>query len=208
MEEKKQNILKNVGHLYLKYGIKGVTMDDVATEFGISKKTLYEYFKDKEGLVGQVIDYYLKNPVFILNRENSENAIERYFGLRLHVSNMLKHFNNNLEYELKKTYPVLFKKVHKFKRERIYSDTLQNIKDGIKEGLYREELDAEVVSRLVVGRMLFTLNPGNLIFSENELMQISLFDKIMDYHIHAICTPKGLEYYRKQLNNIQNEEQN
>ena len=59
MEEKKLHIIKNVGLMYLKFGIRGVTMDDVAAEFGISKKTLYQYFSDKQDLVSQVVNYFL-----------------------------------------------------------------------------------------------------------------------------------------------------
>lgn len=208
MEERKLQILKNVGTLYLKFGIRGVTMDDVATEFGISKKTLYQYFNDKEDLVNQVIDYYLKNPVFRLNSEKSGNSIDHYFALRQHVAKMIKHFNNNLEFELKKTYPELYKKVHKFKRERIYNDTLESLHDGIKEGLIRPEIDTDMVAKLQVGRMLCTLNPDNKIFSEEEITTIKLFDEMMDYHIHAICTENGIKYYKEQLNKIKNEENN
>lgn len=208
MEERKQHILKQAGNLYLKFGIRGVTMDDVAAEFGISKKTLYQYFKDKEDMVNQVIDYYLKNPVFKLNCDGEGNSIDRYFTLRQHVAKTVKHFNNNLEYELKKTYPQLHKKVHKFKRERIYSDTLKSIKDGINDGLFRPEIDPDVIAKLQVGRILCTLNPDNEIFSEEEISTLELFDKMMDYHIHAICTEKGIKYYRKQLNKIKDEENN
>ena len=208
MEEKKIHILQNVGNLYLKFGIRGVTMDDVATEFGISKKTLYQYFKDKEDLVNQVIDYYLQNPVFDLNKEGTGNSIDRYFALRKHVAKMMRHFNNNLEFELKKTYPLLHKKVYNFKRERIYNDTVKTIHDGINDGLFRPEIDADVVAKLQVGRILCTLNPENEFFSEEEISTLVLFDKMMDYHIHAICTEKGINYYRKQLNKVKDEENN
>eukprot|EP00764_Aduncisulcus_paluster_P001644 gnl/Carplike_NY0171/12388_a17879_113.p1 GENE.gnl/Carplike_NY0171/12388_a17879_113~~gnl/Carplike_NY0171/12388_a17879_113.p1 ORF type:complete len:209 (-),score=3.28 gnl/Carplike_NY0171/12388_a17879_113:411-1037(-) len=208
MEDRKQHILKQAGNLYLKFGIRGVTMDDVAVEFGISKKTLYQYFKDKEDMVSQVIDYYLKNPVFKLNSEESGNSIDRYFALRRHVAKTIKHFNNNLEFELKKTYPLLHKKVHKFKRERIYNDTLKSIQDGISDGLFRPEIDPDVVARLQVGRILCTLNPDNQFFTDEETSTLKLFDKMMDYHIHAICTEKGIKYYRKQLNKIKDEENN
>ena len=66
MNDKKEYILKQIRELYLKFGIKSVTMDDVASEFGISKKTLYQYFEDKADLVQQVIDFYLKSPDFRL----------------------------------------------------------------------------------------------------------------------------------------------
>ncbi|MFW5832441.1 MAG: TetR/AcrR family transcriptional regulator [Prolixibacteraceae bacterium] len=208
MEDKKLYILKNVGKLYLKHGIRAVTMDDVAQDFGISKKTLYQFFNDKEDLVSQVIDYYLENPMFNLNQKDLGNSIDRIFALREHVAQILKHFNNNLEFELKKQYPQLYKKVHMFKRECIYNDMIRNIQSGIKEGLYREDLDADFVARLQVGRMLFTLNPDNEIFTEEETLSIHLFDKVIDYHMHAICTEKGLSYYKQQLNRFQNEQEN
>ncbi len=208
MEEKKQFILKNVGNLYFKHGIRGVTMDDVASEFGISKKTLYQFFNDKKDLVRQAVDYYLKNPAFYFHQQHSGNAIDRIFTLRTHLLQILKHFNNNLEFDLKKQYPDMYKKVHQFKRERIFNDTIKNVEDGIKEGLFRQELEPELIAKLQVGRMLFTLNPDNEIFKESELSNIELFDKVVDYHMHAICTEKGITYYKEQLNKFQNEKQN
>ncbi len=208
MEEKKLHILKNVGKLYLKYGIRSVTMDEIAREFGISKKTLYHYFKDKKDLVSQVMLYYTENPVFSLNDSSLGNAIDRLFALRSHLIKVLKYYNNNLERDLKKQYPALFKEIHKFKRQHIFNETKINIEDGICEGYFRKELDSEFVAKIIVGRMLFTLNPDYELFKESELSTIELFDKVMDYHMYAICTEKGLEYYRKQLNIIQNEEKN
>lgn len=208
MEDRKLFILQNVGKLYQKFGIRGVTMDDVAREFGISKKTLYQYFRDKEDLVNQVIDYYLSDPVFNLDKSGQGNSIDRIFALRNHIKTILNHFNNNLECDLKKQYPKMYKKVHQFKRQRIYNDTKKNIQDGIEAGLYRPELEPELIAKLQVGRVLFTMNPDNEIFEETEVASIHLFDKVIDYHMHAICTQKGLEYYRKQLNKYQDEEQN
>lgn len=208
MEEKKAHILKNVGKLYLKFGIRSVTMDDVASEFGISKKTLYQYFSDKEDLVSQVLSYYIKNPVFDFNAESNGNAIDRHFALRHHISSVLKYFNNSIEYDLKRLYPVLHNKVHRFKRERIYNSTIINISEGIEQGLFRPDLDAELIAKLQVGRMLFTLNADNEIFTEGEVASMDLFDKVTEYHMHAICTEKGIKYYKEQLNKIQNEENN
>ncbi len=208
MEEKKTYILKNVGKLYLKYGIRAVTMDDVASEFGVSKKTLYQYFSDKEDLVRQVINYYLDSSVFDLNKQCEGNAIDRIFALRNHVSQILQHFNNHLEFELKKSYPALYEKVHDLKRKRIYDYTIININSGIEEGLFRADLEPEFLAKLQVGRMLLTLNPEYEIFERTDVASIQLFDKVMDYHMHAICTEKGLSYYKEQLNRIQNEEKN
>jgi AcrR family transcriptional regulator len=208
MEDKKQYILKNVGKLYLKFGIKSVTMDDVANEFGISKKTLYQYFKDKADLVTQVVEYFLKNPAFNLQTSDSLNAIDHFFVLRERIIHILKYFNNNIEFDLKKQYPKLYRKVHKMKRERIFSSTIENLQEGIKSGLYRNDLDINVISKLQVGRMLFTLNPENEIFTESEISNIELFDKVTEYYMYSICTEKGINYFKEQLNNIKNETKN
>ncbi len=205
MEEKKLHILKNVGKLYLRFGIKSVTMDDVASEFGISKKTLYQYFKDKADLVSQVVNYYVENPVFDLNSSDGRNAIDNYFCLREHISKVLKYFNNSIEFDLKKFYPRLYQKVHRMKRQRIFDSTVLSINDGIKTGHFRKDLDPELIAKLQVGRLLYTLNPENEVFTETEVASIELFDKVMEYHMHAICTEKGIKYFKKQLNKVQNE---
>lgn len=206
MSEKKEYILKNVGELYMRFGIKSVTMDDVAREFGISKKTLYQYFKDKEELVSQVVEYYLAHPAFKLEVDCGGNAIDRYFAIRRHILHILKHFNNNVEYDLKRLYPSLYERLHEKKREKIYENTVSSLKDGMDQGMFREKLDVDFIARLQVGRMLYTLNPENRIFSEVELSTIDLYDKVIEYHMYAVCTPEGLDYFKKQLNKIKNEQ--
>ncbi len=208
MDKKNKHILKNVGELYMKYGIRSVTMDDIASEFGISKKTLYQLFKDKEDLVNQVFNYFMENPMFELTMNKKGNAIDKLFSLRKHIVTVLKSYNNNLEFDLKKYYPALYKKVIEFKKNKIFEDSVQNIKEGISQGLFRDGLEVEFIAKLQVGRMLCTYNPNSGIFGEDELSLIELFDKGIDYHLHAICTEEGLKYYHKQLNNIKNEKNN
>lgn len=208
MEEKKLHIIENVGKLYLKFGIRSVTMDDVAHDVGVSKKTLYQYFTDKADLVSQVIDLYLQNPELNIQTHQNENAIDGMFRIREHVSKIFKYYNNNVEYDLKKLYPELYKKVHNAKRERILNNTLKNLKNGISQGLYRKDLETELIAKLQVGRMLYTLNPDYQIFEEHEINSLDVFDKIMSYHMHAICTEKGLKYYIEKLNIVQHEENN
>ncbi len=205
MEEKKLHIIKNVGKLYLKFGIRSITMDDVAREFGISKKTLYQYFRDKADLVEQVVNYYLENSMTKIDSKEKENAIDFYFALRSQISKILKYFNNNIEFDLKKQYPQLFNRVHKLKREKIFTSTVKNINKGIETGFYRQGLDVELIAKLQVGRMLYTLNPDNEIFTEREVATIELFDKVIEYHMYAICTEKGINYFKQQLNKLENE---
>lgn len=194
--------------MYMKYGIRAVTMDDVANEFGISKKTLYQYFSDKQELVSSVIDYYIENPEVDFNDYNHLNAIETIFTVRAHVARLLKFYNNSIEYDLKKLYPALYKKVYNEKRKHVFQNTISNISKGKEEGLYRNEIDPELIAKLQVGRIFYTLNPDYDIFKEDEVNSLQLFDDIMDYHMHAICTTKGIKIYTQQLNKVQNENKN
>lgn len=194
--------------MYLKSGIRSVTMDDVATEFGISKKTLYQYFSDKETLVTHVVDYFINNPEFSMNELNPTNAIDEILRIRQRVAYILKFYNNNIENELKKTYPGLYKKVHETKRQKIFESTVENLNHGIAQGLYRKDLETYFIAKLQVGRMLYTSNPDYKIFEEYEVNSMAFFDSVMNYHMHAICTDKGIKYYQKQLKKIQNEDKN
>ncbi|KOH44111.1 TetR/AcrR family transcriptional regulator [Sunxiuqinia dokdonensis] len=206
MEEKKAQILGQVGQLYMRHGIRSVTMDDVAAELGISKKTLYLYFKDKADLVDAVVDAFLmKDEAFHCQEGQSLNAIDKIFWIRKHISEMLKIVHNNMEYDLKKSYPEVYRKIRAYKRKRIYLDNVAIMDQGKAEGLFREEIDSDVMARLVVGRFLFVLNPDNEVFSEEEVRDMRLFDLLMDYHFHGVCTEEGLKYYKQQLNNVQNE---
>ena len=202
MEAKKQYILDNVCKLYLKYGIRTLTMDDIATEFGISKKTLYQYFNDKEDLITQAFSYYMENPVFDFGGSGTGNAIDKILEFREHVVFILKNFNNKVEFELKKFYPALHRNWHDFKIRKIYEGTFSNLEDGKRQGLFREDLDSEFTAKLQVGRMLLILNPESGIFSEEEILSPEIYDKTIDYHLHAICTSGGLEYYKLKLKQL------
>ena len=208
MEEKKLHIIKNVGLMYLKSGVRSVTMDDVAAEFGISKKTLYQYFSDKENLVGHVVDYFLENSEFDFKNTSGHNAIDYMFKVRGRVAYILRFYNNNVESELKKSYPKIYKKVHEAKRRRIFENTIDNLKQGISEGMYRKDIDPYFIAKLQVGRMLYTINPDFKIFEEYEVNSLAFFDSMMNYHMRAVCTDKGIKYYIKQLNKVQNEDNN
>ena len=209
MEERKQYIIKNAGQLYLKFGIKNITMDSVATELGISKKTLYQYFKDKEDLISQVIDFYLNDGLQIeIKNPASKNAIDNMFCYRERIADLLKFYHNHIEEELRKIYPVLHAKLHETKRQRIFDNTIENIKQGISQGLYRADLEPSFIAKLSLGRMLYTMNPEYGIFEDFELNSLTFFDSILDYHMSAICTEEGLKYYKKQLNKVQNETKN
>ena len=111
MDKMRIELIEKISLLYQKYGIKSVTMDDVATELGISKKTLYQYFDDKAGLVKDIIHHYVnyQNKAFEEISDKNLNSIELIFEISKFVSKLLKEMNPSITFDLKKYYPEAWK---------------------------------------------------------------------------------------------------
>jgi AcrR family transcriptional regulator len=203
MEEEFRNILEKVRCLYLKYGIKSITMDDVSRELCISKKTLYQYVTDKSDLVAKVLDLELKRRSYDFNTNGKEfgNAIEELILVNKHVINLLKEYNPSTAYDLKKYYPDLFKKFQEQRLKEMFNWVLNNIKRGKKEGLYRNELDEHIIAKLFVHRNEVLIIESDT-FDLNEFTSNKFISEMIIYHIRGIATEKGIEVLNKNQNNI------
>lgn len=199
-----KSILIKVRELYMKYGIKSITMDDVAREMSISKKTLYQFVTDKEDLVGKFID----NEIAIRKEEICKcfriglNAIEELFEISIFMNKMMRDQNPATEYDLKKYYPHDHQKIVKTRREGIYSYILLNLKKGKKEGLYRKELNDEIIAKLYLSRSESI--HINDIFTVEEFTSFRLFVELLTYHVRGIATEKGITVLEKKVKEIEN----
>lgn len=201
--EKRTFILDQAAQLFFRHGVKSVTMDEIAGQSGISKKTIYLFFKDKEELVEEFVDtYFIKNPNFCNPNSEGMNAIDRIFAFRARVVEISTLIKNNLEFDFKRAYPRIYARMEEYKRELIYNSEFSITEQGKTEGLFRPELDSDFVARISVGRSLFTLNPENGLFNDFEYRSLDVFDQIVDFQMHAICTPVGLDYYKQQLTKL------
>jgi hypothetical protein len=199
MNEELKSILLKVRELYMKYGIKSITMDDVAIEMGISKKTLYQYVTDKDDLVGKFID----NEIEARQSEICEcfktgfNAIEELFEISVFMNKIMKDQNPATEHDLKKYYPHHFQKIVKTRREGIYNYIFLNLRKGIKEGLYRNDMNLEIIAKLYLSRVESIHN--NDMFTAEELTSNKLFMEHLTYHVRGIATEKGIVVLEKKL---------
>ncbi|MDA3953989.1 MAG: TetR/AcrR family transcriptional regulator [Bacteroidales bacterium] len=202
MNKELENILLKVGELYNKYGIKSVTMDDIARELGISKKTLYLYFENKSELVSKVLDFNLekRNCTFKELYKKDQNAVEELLEVGMHVIKSLQEYNPSTEYDLKKYYPDLYNRLHTVKKEKMYEAVLKNTIKGKKEGLFRADLDNEIISKMQTGRFL---NMGaDEFFNANDVMKPKYILELFIYHIRGIANSKGLEVLEKTMQKI------
>jgi len=199
MNEETRNILERVSLLYQRYGIKSVTMDDVSRELGISKKTLYQHFSDKEELVHRVIDYIIDTRQSCMNEihDKQMNAIDELFEVARQVNQMLKDHNPSTEYDLKKYYPAAFEKVKLVKRKVMFESVLNNLQRGILQGIYRSEMNPEVIAKLHVARVEGMLESD--VFTVEEYTRMDYFREIMIYHIRGIANEKGIKILEEKL---------
>jgi AcrR family transcriptional regulator len=207
MSDKKKEIIEKVKDLYKTYGIKSVTMDDVARHLAISKKTLYQFFQDKDELVSSVVecDFEQKN---LETRFDSSylNAIEEVFEYYKFQIKMIKDHKPSFIYDLRKYYPAVYSKVQFRMRDRILTLTTANIRKGKSEGIYRSDLDEEIISRLNLMRIEGIMS-GEFFKPGEELSQ-HLFTEIYKYHMYAIVNDEGRRILEKHLAKISNENEN
>ena len=198
----KQEMIAGVARLYNKYGIKSVTMDDVARELGISKKTLYENFSDKSQLVSEVIDFLIneRTGFFMEQKKDRKNAVEELLFIFKFYLSTVKAFNPSFEFDLKKYYPSIYARVKKRKREGIMENTMANLKRGKEEGYFRKELNEDFITRLYILRIESL--PESDLFTQEEIFSQELFREMFYYHLYGVLSEKGLQYLKNHLKKI------
>jgi AcrR family transcriptional regulator len=203
MNEELSNILRRVLGLYRKYGIRSVTMDDVSHELGISKKTLYQYIRDKDELVRKVIDLEISTRHDHMQErfKIDLNAIEELVEIARCVGYMLKGYSPVIEYDLKKYYPDLYVKLREIRRDYMRQFIYGNLKKGKEEGLYRENLDIDIISKLSVSHIDSIFESE--VISVPEFLDPRFFFEFFIYHLRGIANEKGLVVLEDQLQNFE-----
>jgi AcrR family transcriptional regulator len=199
MNPKAMHILEAVGKIYHRYGIKSVTMDEVARQLGISKKTIYEFFSNKEDLVKHVLLFeYENNCLFLKAIEDRKlNAIESLFEVYKMINIMLREFNPSMEYDIRKYYPALFLKIREIRRKRMFDSVYHNLNQGKKEGLYRKDLDTKIVAKLHIYRTESLFDTD--IFTHEEIMSVRVFHEIFVYHVQGILSQEGRAFFESNF---------
>lgn len=199
MEIKIENILDKVFEMYNRYGIKSVTMDDVASMLGMSKKTLYQFVTDKKDLVEKVIERLIEQKDCQQKEVygKSLNAIEEIFELAQIMNDHVKNYNPTMEFDLKKYYPILHQRISQIRRDKMYNSVYTNLKKGIENGIYRAEMDVDIITKIFVSRV--ELSFDNPLFLPDEITSAKVFKEMMTYHLHGICNSNGLEILKEKL---------
>jgi AcrR family transcriptional regulator len=175
-------------------------MDDVARELGISKKTLYECIEDKSELVKHVMEMVYRYHGDKLNEITTRglNAIEELFEVNRYMTQMVKEQNPTLGYDMQKYYPELHKFLMEEQRRRMHDAIRQNLTKGITEGLYRKEMNVDIISKLHMTRMEYRYRQDS--FQLNSIDSQDVMREIFIYHLHGIANAKGIKILNEKLN--------
>ncbi|MCA0933209.1 TetR/AcrR family transcriptional regulator [Lutimonas saemankumensis] len=194
----KEKILEKASDMFLNLGFKSVTMDDIAHEMGISKKTIYAHFPTKQELVQATTFFVLEkvHDTICMVCSAKHDPIKEIFTIKTMVNDQLKNEKSSPSYQLQKYYPKIFKQL---KEEQFQSLNLcieDNLKRGIKEEYYRKGIDIDLITRFYLSGIM---NLSNREFFPSETYRLpDLKDAFLEYHVRAIATEKGL----KTLSNI------
>jgi len=192
-ETMQTKILLKARDLMLQSGLRQVTMDDLAHQLGISKKTIYQYYKDKVDLVKAVVNLELKDHELTCKdcKSKAENAIHEMFLLMENMKAMTQTMNPNSMMELEKHFSSSFDMIKNHKDEFLFSLIKQNLMKGIEEGCYRKDLDIDIISKF---RLETVFIPFNLhLFPLNKFNSIEVHTQLMEHFVYGLMTVKGHE---------------
>lgn len=190
-------ILIGATDLFLNYGFKSVTMDDIATNLGISKKTIYQYYDNKTKLVEAVTMQLFETISIGIDqiRALQQNPIEEIFSIKHFIMQNLKDEKSFPYYQLEKYYPKLYKTLKTKHFEVMQSCVTNNLERGISLGLFRKTLNVPFISRLYFNSTLALKD--NSLFPLHHFSMPIMMNEFLEYHLRGICTEEGLKILNK-----------
>lgn len=201
--ENKERILEKAADLFMQYGIRSITMDEIAAQLGMSKKTIYQFFTDKDAMVEAVVNEEINR-----NEEGcrgfsqtAENAVHEIFLALDSFQEMLKAMNPQLMYDLEKHHPVAFKRLRQYKYQFLYTTIKENLERGVREDIYRTDLKIDLTTRHRIETSFMPFNQEA--FPHNKYPMNQTSQELAILFLHSICNADGKKLMEKYLNERQ-----
>jgi TetR/AcrR family transcriptional regulator, cholesterol catabolism regulator len=195
--EVKERILSKATDLFMRYGIRSITMDEIATQLGISKKTIYQFFTDKDDMVQAVIDLEIKKNELECEeyREKSADAVQQVFLSLEGLEEMLKYTNPLMLYDLEKHHPRSYKKLREYKYDFLYKIIMDNLQWGIAEELYRNDIHLDVVTKHRIESAFLVFDLDLFPHSRYKISEVNY--ELSMLFLHGVVTAKGKKLIEK-----------
>lgn len=197
--EVKARIAEKAYELFNRYGIRSVSMDDIASQLGMSKKTLYQYYADKDELVTAVFNSVLEGNKSncCLAEQQSENALHEVFLGFDRVQEMFASMNPSVLFDMEKYHPATFRIFKEYQNGFLYKIITANLERGMKEGLYREGLDIDILTRFRIHSVMLPFDSD--VFPNNRSHLVHIEQVMLEHFLYGIVTPKGQKQMQKYL---------
>jgi TetR/AcrR family transcriptional regulator, cholesterol catabolism regulator len=196
-QEAKERILKGSEKLFMKYGVRSISMDDIARHLSVSKKTLYQHFADKDELVLMVSKAHLKQEKQRYDEITSDsvNAIDELHKISFCLRKDMQEMNPSLLFDIEKFYPKAWEVYLDFKNKFVRQSIVKNIKLGIEEGYFRPDLSPEIITTLRLATVEATFD--DRIFPKDKFNFVEVHTQLFEHFVYGLCTDKGRKLYQK-----------
>lgn len=205
----KERIRQKADELFMKYGIRSVSMDDIANALGMSKKTIYQYFVDKDELVDSVVEADITN----MQKDcagviaDAHDAVQEIFLTIERVLEQLRNMNPMVIYDLEKFHFRGFQKFMDHKTKFLLQVIRKNMERGLAEGLYREDLNVDVIARFRLESMMLAFNID--LYPPTRYMLADVSKEIIEHYVYGLVSPKGykliVKYKEERLKKAKHE---
>lgn len=191
--ELQERILLKGDELFRRYGIRSITMDDIAKHLGVSKKTIYQHYPDKDELVIEVTKLNISR--HFEEVENccgpaSSDAIAEMFAVNNSVGEMIRSFNPIMFYDLQKYHPKAWLQFREFRNKYVLNKIIDNMNRGVAEGLYRTDFDINIISRMRLEQVDMTFNYE--IYPPSDFQFHVVMQELTLHFLHGMVNEKGL----------------
>jgi AcrR family transcriptional regulator len=198
MELKTRNIADRARDVFMKYGIRSVSMDDICRELGMSKKTLYQYFGNKSDLVNRILQQSFDDFEVHISAIGKEghNAIDDLLEMSRVIDEHMQEVSLAISFDLQKYYPEIHREYLGKKRDFASRYFRENIEKGIKEGFYRPDLNIDLIAKLYIQKIEDLHDPN--FYKSDEISYSELFHVMFENHIRGIANENGIRYYEER----------
>jgi AcrR family transcriptional regulator len=206
----KVRIREKAKELFLRYGIRSVSMDDIANQLGMSKKTIYQYYTDKNELVDAVVGEEVLDMQHDCMKcgENAKDAIEEIFLTVDQVVEQLSSMNPMVLYDMEKFHIRAYQRFMEHKNKFLLQVIRKNLEWGVKDGLYRPDVDVDVISKFRLESMMIPFNIDLFPPSRYKLSEVT--KSVIEHFVYGVASLKGhkliLKYQQHRNKNAKNYE--
>ena len=181
----------------MKYGVRSVSMDDIARHLSVSKKTLYQYFADKDEIVTQVARVHIERTRVEFDglRSEAKNALDELMRLSVCLKRNAQNMNPSLLFDLKKYHGQAWGVWADHKNKYIRESVVRNLRQGMEEGLFRSNLNPEVLAAMRIE--IIQLPFDGQTFPAERYNVAEVQGQIFDHFMYGLLTEKGRKLYEK-----------